>query len=624
MRRSLLALLLIGTLMPAALPATANDAAPQIGAFDGPFTEPSVADMDSDEKCLERDDASLVCKPSAGSLALLPDGRILYWNALEATENIDLSIVAEFGTVAENDQSRVLDLAAMEWTTPAFPDGGADNDVKRPLIPGTGDLFIEEDPNRNNDGALFGADQVFLADGRLLAASGTDYYTEFGAVELQGLTQTRIFDPATDTWSQSDDLDFGRWYPTMVTQADGDVLIFSGVEKLVKPIYGDAPERSNQNVHEVELFDLETETWSQLPSSADRVLPLYPRMHLLPDGTVFYNASGQTWNPEGQDTFEALWNLAATFDPETNTWTDLGVPGVGTLDVGYRGSTFSVMLPLRPDADGRYTSASFLSAGGVLGTAPGTYLGTDFSRLTTIELGEPGPAMSTVATEPLNQRRWYGHGTVLPTGEVFLTSGADRDEVIAPGTGFAVTTPELFDPETNTWTPVAEQLNERTYHNSATLLPDGRVLVGGHNPISTLYSSNMTLPGGFSPNDGRDPSFEIYSPPYLFRGERPRILNAPATLVPGSTANIQVATGQGMPQTIESVVAVRHTAETHLVDGDQRAVELAFSQNGANLSVSVPDGNVLPPGPYMLFVNGSSDQGTIPSEAALVSATIGG
>ena len=71
-------------------------------------------------------------------------------------------------------------------------------------------------------------------------------------------------------------------------------------------------------------------------------------------------------------------------------------------------------------------------------------------------------------------------------------SGSDRDEVLLPGTGEPVTTPELFDPVTETWRPLAPQNRPRTYHNTAMLLPDGRVLVGGHAPISTAYSFNIT------------------------------------------------------------------------------------------------------------------------------------
>ena len=43
----------------------------------------------------------------------------------------------------------------------------------------------------------------------------------------------------------------------------------------------------------------------------------------------------------------------------------------------------------------------------------------------------------------------------------------------------------MFDPETQTWTELAEQAKGRTYHNTAVLLADGRVLVGGHTPIAT-------------------------------------------------------------------------------------------------------------------------------------------
>ena len=49
---------------------------------------------------------------------------------------------------------------------------------------------------------------------------------------------------------------------------------------------------------------------------------------------------------------------------------------------------------------------------------------------------------------------------------------------------------------------------------------------------------------------------------------------------------------------------VRNPSVTHLVDGDQRTVELPFTQRGYgnNLEVSVPAAEVAPPGDYMLFV----------------------
>src|SRR5262245_58574201 len=82
----------------------------QCGRFDPPFVEPTLAGVPTAEKCLTDADGQLVCKPAAGTLALLQDGRVLYWDALEGTERVQFSVVIEYGDQAANDQSRILTL----------------------------------------------------------------------------------------------------------------------------------------------------------------------------------------------------------------------------------------------------------------------------------------------------------------------------------------------------------------------------------------------------------------------------------------------------------------------------------------------------------------------------------
>jgi hypothetical protein len=595
----------------------------EAGAFSSPFTEPGPECPH--EPLRDTTEARIVCKPAAVNVVALPSGKLLYWDGLEAEEDVNLTIVAELGDKAVNDQSRLLDLAGPTWSKPTPVDGGANGLEGSEYIINNAPAPLEEilnDPG-GAAGALFCSDQVLLPDGRVLTPGGTHYYsephipeTQFGVAELEGLKNTRIYNPSTNTWTETGQMHWGRWYPSLVTLANGEVFVASGVTKLVKPVYPEHPLDSGTNVRQTETYNAASGTWSANGESASRSLPLYPRLHLLPDGKVYYDAAGQAFNPFGEAYDEATWALAAAYDPATRTWKSLGIPlgisaEVPELNVsptlGFRGSSFSIMLPLKPP----YTKAQFLSAGGVLGPTPGSYVPTSASEINTVDTARDD-AFSSVATGPLHQPRWFTTAVLLPTGKVMTFSGANRDEVDAPGTGFPIRQAEQFDPETNKWTPMASAKEERTYHNTALLLPSGQVLVGGHAPISTLDTFNFTIPGGFT-DEFRNPSFEIYNPPYMYWGPQPTISSVSSNFARG--AQVTVATPDAA--SIASVVLVRNTALTHLVDGDQRTVELPItSRSSGSLQVSVPGASsVLPPGPYMLFINKKTSKGLQPSAA---------
>ncbi|MES1941922.1 kelch domain protein [Salinisphaera sp. T5B8] len=673
---------------PAAAPrgAEANNLPPQIGGrFSEPFAEPTLVvdgkTVETEERCLTREDGTLSCKPAAGTVANLGAGRFVYLNALEGTENVELSIVAEFGEVTVNDQSRVLTLGEGDtpsWKKPSPLDGGAnpegnDSETIARGLPGVPNgILSTADNTAKNDGALFCADVVFLADGSMMAVGGTDYYTEpgvdglpVGVVELEGLKSSRIFDPQSNTWTQSGDMTFGRWYPTLVTLADGDVFVASGVTKLLKPVYPEQPLNSGRNVTQTETYDLDTGRWSENGDAAQRSLPLFPRLHLLPNGQVYYNAGGQAFNPFGQAYDQALWNIVAAYDPDTQQWTDLGYAGlplkfneiglkeltstlnptnlngkqvtsllgdlVGTtasnpaaaieqladtpvdartlertIGSGMRGSTFSAMLPLRPDENGGYHEAEFLTAGGVptyvtVGS-PGGYLPVSSSRIDTVEVNGDDMRYSSRLTGPLSRPRWYSYSVVMPDDSVMIFSGGDRDGVVVPGAEGAIREAERFDLQTETWQVMTRAHRKRTYHNTALLMPDGRVLVGGHSPINTAYASNINLDSiGLANYESRDPSFEIYTPPYAMRSDRPVIENAPTDLeTNGDTFTMTVSN-----PAVDQVMLIRRTATTHLVDGDQRAVELPIvSRSGNTLTVQMTaNPAVLPAGQYMLFAS---------------------
>jgi hypothetical protein len=644
---------------------------PRVGSFGVPFVEPTVGpgagyprvrtgsdpNRITEQRCVERRpgngqgtgvggrDSFIDCKPAAGAMSMLPNGKTLYWDNLAGTENVEASIASEYGVTALNDQSRVLDVKRRRWAEPSPVDGGSrSNQQVEPFVP-----FA--DTNTENDASLFCADQNFLADGRLMAVGGTFYrnepgndQTKFGSTELNGAENARIFDPRTNRWTQTGSMSRGRWYPTMVTLADGRQFVASGVRKLIKPVNRPGPATPGENIgsyyenvtgneRATETYDPRSGRFRLNGTAARRSLPLFARLHLLPNGNVFYNAAGQSFSPEGQSPDEALWNIAATYDPSRRRWTELGIPGAsdrepGTQPVdnpaaaGFRGSTFSVMLPLKAGRDGKYRRARFLTGGGVPNPpSPGGYFALRDSRITTVTVAGRTESMKTRSTSPMNPTsnpasgRWYGSGTLLPTGEVLVTSGADRDEVVTPGYEIAERRAEIFNPRTGKWRVVAAQARKRTYHNTANLMPDGRVLVGGHATITNAYTKPLTVPGGVTaPNDGRDPSFETYSPPYLGCGRRPKIKKVRVT-----RGRVEVTTDVPARQ-VESVVLMRNTSATHVVDADQRSVQLrVLRRTGRKLVLAqAGSGAVAPPGPYMLFANRRAGSCLVPSAARQV------
>jgi hypothetical protein len=145
---------------------------------------------------------------------------------------------------------------------------------------------------------------------------------------------------------------------------------------------------------------------------------------------------------------------------------------------------------------------------------------------------------------------------------------------------------------------MASMHTPREYHGTALLLPDGRVLESG-----------MGADFGNVPDEK---SAEFYSPPYLFKGARPTVSQAPSQIQYNS--NFLVSTPDGA--TIASVVLIRSGAVTHFFDENERYIPLSFTQTSGGLNVTAPiDANLAPPGYYMLFLVNSAG---VPSVAPFV------
>ena len=636
------AVLTLGALAPGAVSAKPDGGPDVVGAWTQPFEEGGAATP----RCQMAGDGSgsVVCKPAAVHAAVLGDGRVLYFHGLEGQEGAGPATAASLAPSSRNSQARVLDVRAgtPRWSAPTPPTGTHANpniepghrSHEDPLgaagVPGRpGDGVVgstwgglggpahepasSPDDPAPNDGDMFCADLTALPDGRILIAGGTDWYNEpsvldrnegapadVGLLEAEGLRSASLFDPASNTFTPAAPMKYGRWYPTLVVGPDGKPTVFGGVTRL-------AHNTQLGNVRRSETYDAATNTWTEnyAGPESETELPLVARMFLAPNGQFFYPAVGQMWSPFGQAVDEALMAFQQFFDPTTKKWS---VSGLGPL--GARSGAFVLPLTATPP----YEQMTLVTWGGTLGPPPGSWLPANpFTTLTTIDANGN---VSTRSGGDLNHARWYSSGVLLPDGKVLAVGGGDKDDVIAPGTTVAVNTPELYDPTADKWTEVAPHSRDRGYHNSAVLLPDMRVLLGGNAPLGSGYGGPNRDQGPPFANNDRDPSFEIWSPPYLFWGPRPKVAHVQKGV--GYRETFSITTPDAA--LIESVVLLRTPSPQHVADSDQRALRLEFTRSGETTltATAPPSGIVAPPGTYYLVVNKRSLQGPIPSVARMV------
>ncbi len=422
-------------------------------------------------------------------------------------------------------------------------DGSVDESAGVPTTytwdPLTGQINAQ-DPGAN----LFCVGQSILPDGQVLSTGG-----DIGGPH-NGPIYVNIFDPVTETWSPAPDMRDGRFYPTNVALGDGTTLIFSGRDQdgVMNPeverfIPGGGPGGSDI----IEYLE-----------GADKIHSneQYPYMHLLPSGLVLkVGPSPETY----------------TLDPLTHLW-----QFVAESNYGMRFDATSVMLPPGHER--------FMILGGYDPDDPSP---AATNTVEIIDISEPSPTWSY--TTPMNYARTHPDVVILPDGKVLVVGGSKDTR----RHGIPALIPEMFDPETETWTEMAAQRLYRYYHSSAVLLPDGRVLSAG-------ADRNLTA--------------EIYSPPYLFQGPGPIIDAAPESVGYGEPFLVETLEAAN----IASVVFIRPSATTHSVNMEQRYVLLSFTQvDSATLEVTAPlESNIAPPGYYMLFI---LDGNSIPSEALFVS-----
>lgn len=445
-----------------------------------------------------------------------------------------------------------------------------------------------------------------LPDGKVLLWSAEDRFSFAGGSQ----TYTALLNPITGAVTERlvNETQHNMFCPGTTNLADGRLLINGGI-----------------STRATSFYDARTNTWSRGPAM------LIPRGYnantLLADGSVL--TLGGSWSGGTGGKHGEVWkdgqgwrrltgvpidpflsnDPSRAFGGDSHFW--LLPAGNGKV---FHAGTGVNMHWIDTQGDGSVTVAG--SRGDDEFSVSGNTVMFDAGRILKVG-GGPGydavnanansyvidinAGVSVRKLSPMAYRRAFHNSVVLPNGQVVIIGG--QTHAVGFSDNNSVMVPELFDPVTETFTPLPPLSVPRNYHSVALLLPDARVLSAGGGLCGQGCAANHA-------------DYQILSPHYLFNRNgqpavRPVIRTAPDEAAYGTRMQVQ------LDSDVSSFSIVRMSSTTHAVNNDQRRLSLNFRSLGAQLyEVDVPSnpGWALP-GYWMLFA--LNDDG-VPSVAKII------
>ncbi|MCD9645621.1 hypothetical protein HAX54_034664 [Datura stramonium] len=426
----------------------------------------------------------------------------------------------------------------------------------------------------------------------------TDVWCSSGAVNSNGtLIQTggyhdgerkiRLFSPCADgeicDWTElPQNLTVKRWYSTDHILPDGRVIIVGGRSAFSYEFF---PQNSNNNG----VFYLPFLKETTDPKEENN---LYPFLHLLPDGNLYIFANQRSI------VLDYVKNRIIREFPI--------IPGEKRT---YPATGSSVMLPMKLAAGDLPTVVEVMVCGGANG---GAFLQAERGGFMPasrtcgrMRITDPEPEW---VMEDMPLGRVMPDMLLLPTGDVIILNGASKgtagwENAIDPVLNPVLYKPNEPDPSMR-FTVLQPTSIPRMYHSAATLLPDGRILVGGSNPHIRYDFTGVKYP--------TDLSLEAFMPPYLsphLSYLRPSILTVEGPISYGQNFSVTFTLGISLPTKELTVTMIAPSFTTHSFAMNQRLLILnivevkRLSIRAQKITVCAPPSrNIAPPGYYMVFV----------------------
>jgi uncharacterized protein (TIGR03437 family) len=325
---------------------------------------------------------------------------------------------------------------------------------------------------------------VVLASGQVLVAGGR--------TNLFHLITAEIYHPVKRNWRATGSMTTARRLHTLTMLTNGEVLAAGGFDG------GGATNRS-------ETFNLHTERWTRTTGDLNHGRYAHSAT-LLPNGRVFiagglgaqalasaevYDPATRRWTPTGS-LAEARANHTATMLPSGRALLAGGDNGANpALSSAELFELVSASWTVTRNANNVQTqmqaarfghTATLLVNGQALIVGGIGVSNNSFVSLDSAELYDPRDKATTLATF-MDEPRQNHTATLLPNGWVLVAGGYK----FVSGAEVYLNTAEVFDPINKFWIKTGNNLSQARAFHTATLLRDGRVLVTGGRSLNNVH-----------------------------------------------------------------------------------------------------------------------------------------
>jgi Domain of unknown function (DUF1929)./Glyoxal oxidase N-terminus. len=395
-------------------------------------------------------------------------------------------------------------------------------------------------PNTTSVDLFCAAQSIIPSTGEVLITGGDRTYN---GLRNYSENATNIFNenaPDSEKLRLDDQMADARWYPSLVTMPNGELVVIGGRSDQLPNVTAETPERYTPG-----------SGWTRLTGVPHGGITqnnwYYPRAWVAPNGLIFwlaYDGSMRYLDPSGVGKFIEL---------PTRTLR-------GT-------SSFPAIM-----------------------YAPGKVLAVRNDQQV-VQIDVNGAAPVVTPQPNTDQIRLWSTLTVMADGKVLLNGGSVEYNILS-GAAYKV---EIWDPTTGQWTIGATAAKPRLYHSIGLLLPDATVLTaagGSPGPVTNL-NAEIYFPPYLYKNDGSGQP-----------ATRPEIIASWSSAKLGDYQWFVVKPDHGVPVPVNRVTLVRLGSVTHTYNSEARILDAEIVEvRDRAYRIKLPsDPNRAVPGFYMMFV----------------------